>query len=178
MGKLECPPPVSRLTQPEIGEVDISAVDEADEPGPALVAQASAGPVPAHHHILPLIEPRHELQALTVHHSTAADSDVARVLRQHHVPLVLLFRVVLESRAAHERRSFLDVQNDAGFEADRGSQVGAPRREGDVAGGEGGAAVDGRLDGGGVVVDAVSSGAEVDDGDGGGGEGVREFDGG
>lgn len=123
-----------------------------------------------------MIESLHELQALTVDDSAAGDPHIARVLRQHDVPSALLDRVVLQSRPAEESRARFDVQNDAGFEADRRGQVGAATREGDVAG-CGAAAVDRWLDGGGVVGDAVSSGAKVGDGES-GGEVVWELDGG
>lgn len=60
----------------------------------------------------------------------------------------------------------MDVQYDAGFKTNGGSEVGA-RREGDPADGVGGVtSVYGGLDGGGVVVDAVPGCAEVGDGNG------------
>lgn len=58
----------------------------------------------------------------------------------------------------------MDFQNDAGSQEYRGGQV-LPGREGDSTWGAG-AAVDGRLDGGRVVVEAVADGPEVPDGEG------------
>lgn len=82
----------------------------------------------------------------------------------------------MESSAPEERGPLLDVQKDAGSQEDGCGQVGA-WRERNVAGGAG-TAVDSGLDGGGVVVNAISGGAEVGDreGDRFVGSGDRELD--
>jgi hypothetical protein len=157
-------PPIGRLSERDVPNPDVGAAKEANQPGPALVPKTSPGPVPADHHVLPLVEPLHELQPLAIHHTTARDPNVARVLRHHHVPSPRLPRVVLHSLATQERGAFSDFQNDAGSQEDRGRQVLAGR-EGDAAWGTG-AAVDGRLDGGRVVVEAVADGPEGPDGEG------------
>lgn len=156
-------PPVRRLRQRDIPNPNIPAADEPDQPGPALVAQAGSCPVPAHHHVLPLIEPLHELQPLPVDRPSAGDPDVDGVLRQHHVPPVRPPRVVPDPRATEDRRALLDVQDDAGSESDRRREVPA-WGEADMAGSRAG--VDGGLDGAGVVAGAVPGGSKVTDGDG------------
>lgn len=171
-------PPISGLIQGDVPDPDVRAPDEPHQPRPTLVAQARPGLVPADHHVLPLVEPPHELQPLPVHHPAAGDPDVACPLGQYHVPPVGLRRVVPDLRAPEHRRPALDVQHHAGLEPDRLGQV-LPRGESDAAGAAGGgggedggvAGVDGGLDRGGVVAAAVAGGAEVSDGDGGGGGG-------
>lgn len=158
-------PPVSGLGQRDIPNPDVGAANKPNEPGPALVTRASPGAVPARHHVLLLVEPLHESRALTVHHPTSGDPHIAGVLCQHHVPPRLLLRVVVDPRAAEDPRTLLDVQHDAGLKSDGGGEVG-PRRKGDAAGGVGGAGVDRRLDGVGIVLNTVAGGAEVGDGDG------------
>lgn len=155
---------MSRLIQGDIGNPNILGGDEADEIRPALVAIAGARLIPAHHHVLPLVELLHKLQPLPVHRASAADPDVARVLRHHRVPPRRLRRIVLDPRPGEHGGAGLNVQHHARSQPDRGGQVGSGR-ECDVAAGGGGAPVDGRLDCGRVVVDAVANGSEVGDGE-------------
>lgn len=157
---------MSRLIEANIGNPNIVGVDEANQIRPALIAIARPSFVPTHHHVLPLIKLLHKFQPLSVHRASAADPDVARVLRHHRVPPRRIRRIVLHLRPGEHGGSGLDVQHDARLKPDRCGQVGA-WWERDVAARRRGAAVDGGLDGGGVVVEAVADGSEVGDGEGG-----------
>lgn len=126
-------PPISRLIEADIPDPHIFAINKPYQTRAALIAGARASAIPAHHHILPLIESRHELQTLAVDLPAACDPHVRRILRQHDVPLLLLLRVVLQPGAAEDGGVPGYVQHDAGFQVQRRRQV-ISRREVDLAG--------------------------------------------
>lgn len=158
-------PPIRRLVEADIPNPHILAPNKPYQSRPALVAQTRAGLVPAHHHILPLVESLDKLQALAVDLPAAGDAHIRHILRHHHVPSVLLLGVVLQPTPAEDSGVSRYVQYDARFEVQSGGEV-VPGGEVDLAGalverGGGGAVIYGGLDGDRVVLVAGGRGTVI-----------------
>lgn len=143
---------------------NIFGSDEADQSRPTFITGTCSGLIPAHHHILPLIKPQNELQPLAIDLTAAGDSDILRILRQYHIPSVLLHRIILQPSPSQHRRVFLYLQHHSGLQEHSRRQV-IPRREDNSTTSSRPTGVDCGLNRFGVVVDPIAGGAIFGDGD-------------
>ncbi len=58
-------PPVRRISKHQVPDMDILAIDKADQPRSAFITKTSICGIPTHHHILPLLKLHHKLQSLS-----------------------------------------------------------------------------------------------------------------
>ena len=114
-------------------DLNILGVNEANKPRPALIAQAVAGGVPAHHDVLHLAGRDHERPALAVDLAAPRDAGARGVLGQYDVPPARLGRVVRLPGPAQKPRAGGHIQHHPRAEVDGRCQVVARRWEKDAA---------------------------------------------
>lgn len=152
-------PPVRWFVKVHIPQANILAVQETDQTRAALISTAVPGRIPAHHHILPQIEPRDELQSLPIDGSAPRDLHVLGILGQHDVPAAAIAGVIPLIGTPEYGRPRVDLNGDIRLEEKRCCEVSPGREPNESIPRRAG--VDGGLDCNRVESDSVSTSSKL-----------------